>query len=391
MVKSLAMFKWSGQLSALLSPRSLFFSFVALFILRFAIGYHFFHEGTIKRTSGDFDARHFLVAAKGPFARHFHSLVDDHDGRLRLCYSMHIDEQENRRPKLDTELTFLFWRQFLNDADKQYKFESNESVKKVESRLGKVLEELRVAKNADPVDRSAVSKLEYELEQLKADVIEMRGQRDAANDILDLYEKQLTEYLEANRDEILAYFKGEERNDGFDRDGPNRKDVANSVESLMGQVKSIQTDRQKKAAGWLRDIENMWNGLEHDLNQLATTEQKRGGTVTLYRPFDPPNSKLRTINKIVPWFDTILGVLLMIGLFTRISSLLGAGFLATIVITQPPWVLGAAPTFYQCIELAGLLVVFAACAGRCGGIDYFIHKLWNSYKRDSVSDNEYNS
>lgn len=368
-------------------------SFVALFILRFAIGYHFFHEGTVKRTAGDFNAKYFLLAAKGPLAEHFHSIVDDHDGKLRLCYSEKIDEQGNRKATLDPQLTFLFWRQFLNDADEKYNFGSDESVRKIEKRLGVIAEELRQARNSDPIDNSEVARLEYEEKRLLADVIEMRGQGQeiAANDIIDSYEKRLSEYLESNKEEILAYFAGEKRAEGFDRDGPNQTDVSNRVESLLGQKKAIQSDRQKKATEWLTDIENLWNGLEHDLNQLASAEQKRGGTAQLYRPFDPPNSKLRMINRVVPWFDTIIGVLLMVGLFTRISSLLSAGFLVSVIATQPPWVLGVEPTFYQCIELAGLLVVLAACAGRCGGIDYFIHKLWHSYRKESVSENGYHS
>ena len=369
----------------MLSRKNLFLSFVALFILRFVIGYHFFHEGNIKRGPDGFNAKYFLLAAKGPFADRFHSLVDDHDGRLRLCFTEEIDEQGNRKPTLDPNLTYLFWRDFLNDANEKYNFGSPESVKKVESRLGVIEEELRVAKGTDTVDKSQVSKLEYERDRLSADVKKMRKQATAANDIIDAYENRLAAYLEMNRDEILAWFKGAERSEGFDRDGSEKKAVASWVESLSGQEKTIQSDRQKKAAGWFADIENMWNGLEHDLNQLANAEQRKGGTVKLTRPFDPPNSKLTAINTIIPWFDTIIGVLLMVGLFTRLSALLGAGFLLSVVASQPPWVIGAEPTFYQCVECAALLVVFATCAGRCGGIDYFIHKIWHSYKKDTDS------
>ena len=133
----------------------------------------------------------------------------------------------------------------------------------------------------------------------------------------------------------------------------------------------------------------MWDGLEFEINELAGEEQRNAGPVQLVRPFDPPNSKIRTINQWVPWFDMAIGALLMIGLFSRLASFLGAGFLATVIATQPPWVMDSIPTFYQSVELAGLLVIFATCAGRYAGLDYFIHQIWIRYiASDSNEENE---
>lgn len=80
------------------------------------------------------------------------------------------------------------------------------------------------------------------------------------------------------------------------------------------------------------------------------------------------------LNLFIPWFDTIVGGLLILGLFTRLASLAGAGFLASVIATQPPWIPGTTETYYQAVELAALLVIFATCAGRMGGLDYFLHR-----------------
>ena len=80
------------------------------------------------------------------------------------------------------------------------------------------------------------------------------------------------------------------------------------------------------------------------------------------------------INHIIPWFDTIVGALLIIGLFTRLASLAGAVFLASVIAMQPPWIPGTVPTYYQAIEMFALLVIFATCAGRMGGLDYFFSR-----------------
>lgn len=208
----------------------------------------------------------------------------------------------------------------------------------------------------------------------------MRPQRKAANDIIERYENQLTEFLETNKEEILAYFSGADRRAGFQQDGPNKDQVVAQVESLYGQAKTIESDRQKKAAAWLNEVEQMWSGFETEITQLANEYQLRNGTISLERPFSPTQSKLKLINKWVPWFDLTIGCLLMIGLFSRFASLLGAGFLASVIASQPPWVLDAVPTYYQSVEFFGLLVIFATAAGRCAGLDYFIYQIWNRYR-----------
>jgi uncharacterized membrane protein YphA (DoxX/SURF4 family) len=96
--------------------------------------------------------------------------------------------------------------------------------------------------------------------------------------------------------------------------------------------------------------------------------------LVLHRPFDQPYSWQKMIDRIIPWFDTVIGVLLIVGLFTRTASLAAAGFLVSVILTQPPWIPGTAPTILYIVELAACLVL-AAAAARIGGLDYILHQL----------------
>jgi uncharacterized membrane protein YphA (DoxX/SURF4 family) len=69
-----------------------------------------------------------------------------------------------------------------------------------------------------------------------------------------------------------------------------------------------------------------------------------------------------------------VGVCLILGLFTRLASVVGAGFLLSIMSTQPPWADGVLATVklltaYQGIEFFALLLLAAIGAGTWAGLD----------------------
>ena len=94
--------------------------------------------------------------------------------------------------------------------------------------------------------------------------------------------------------------------------------------------------------------------------------------------FDRPDLEtlaLKTINAVLPWFDTIVGTLLILGLFTRPAAFAGAAFLFSIMIMNPPWLSTSELTYYQAIELFALLVLIVVSAGRFAGLDFFVRCL----------------
>jgi uncharacterized membrane protein YphA (DoxX/SURF4 family) len=125
---------------------------------------------------------------------------------------------------------------------------------------------------------------------------------------------------------------------------------------------------------WLADIDEMWNGYAADLNGLATAEQQNKGQLTLGKPGRRWLDTV-TIDRIIPYFDAIVGGLLILGLFTRIAALAGAGFLFSIILTQWPGSPGAVPVYYQTIEMLAMLVLAATAAGRFAGLDFVIYSI----------------
>jgi uncharacterized membrane protein YphA (DoxX/SURF4 family) len=60
------------------------FGIVAIVLLRFGVGYHFYMEGASKVRSGKFESQAFLQSAEGPLADRYHALIWDYDGKIRL-------------------------------------------------------------------------------------------------------------------------------------------------------------------------------------------------------------------------------------------------------------------------------------------------------------------
>jgi uncharacterized membrane protein YphA (DoxX/SURF4 family) len=136
----------------------------------------------------------------------------------------------------------------------------------------------------------------------------------------------------------------------------------------------IKSELSKEVKPWLATLQNLCLGYTDDLNGLATDEQAKRGPVTLPTPgarlFDS-----RFIDAIIPTFDLIVGICLMLGLLTRLNCLAGAGFLATIIATQWPTNPWAVPAHYQIVELFALLVLAAFAAGRFAGLDVLLGYL----------------
>ncbi len=67
-----------------------------------------------------------------------------------------------------------------------------------------------------------------------------------------------------------------------------------------------------------------------------------------------------------------IGLLLLLGLFTRTACVAGAAFLLSVVMMQPFWVSEALPTFNQYVEMLALLTLATTPVGRWAGLDFFL-------------------
>ncbi|HRE99398.1 MAG TPA: DoxX family protein [Pirellulaceae bacterium] len=370
-----------------LSPRSAgLAALLAILLLRVVIGVHFVREGEKKFHSDLWSAGSFFGAAKGPFAPFFQSLVADNDGFERLCF----DADGKPGNRIDPAPTLRAWDDFKELVATHYRFgdpaiedlirgERETNRKRLEE-----LESLRESGDESAWTESLTNELIEAREterRLREEIEALRRQNEAADAVLAGCSDSLLYVLDGSTDEINNYFDGwETRRRGFARDGEAKEAIIRHVESLQGQQATISVDMIKARGPWLAEIDATWNSLEKELNAIALPRQRNadGPADGIEVRLDRPNAKtplLRLIDSTVPYFDIAVGILLIVGLGTRIVGLIGAGFLSMIVATQLPGVPGAQDSISQIIEMGGLLVLAAVGGGQFGGLDYFIGRF----------------
>ncbi|MDB4357336.1 DoxX family protein [Mariniblastus sp.] len=341
-------------------------------LLRIVIGFHFYKEGTAKLKSGTFSSAGFLSGAKGPMAPLFKQMLDDPDGKQKLCIVEEFDENGNIFYSVDTELTQLIWDVgFADEATDYYGFGSKEDQIELAKQREQLKKKIITAREAEDktVDTRALEAARAKIEQ---DILKIREQPRRLQDILEEHQIQLEDWVAANEIELVSHFSTSERLDGFQRDGENKQLAAVYVDSLRDQVDSIRSDRYKKLLGWTSEVTGIWDSYENQVNGLAVNKQAEKAPLKIHRPFDQEYSFSKWVDAVIPWFDTIIGGLLIVGLFSRLASLASASFLFSVVMTQPPWIPGTTPTYFYVIELVALLVIATTSAGRFGGLDYFV-------------------
>jgi thiosulfate dehydrogenase [quinone] large subunit len=107
-------------------------------------------------------------------------------------------------------------------------------------------------------------------------------------------------------------------------------------------------------------------------------KQARGPFADLFRSLAARPDLLDQANLVTMWGLTIVGLLLMLGLLTRLASLAGIGFILLFYFASPPFV----GYFYSLpsegsylvvnknlVELCALLVVLFTGSGRFAGLD----------------------
>jgi thiosulfate dehydrogenase (quinone) large subunit len=114
-------------------------------------------------------------------------------------------------------------------------------------------------------------------------------------------------------------------------------------------------------------------------------KQARGPFADLFKWLAAQPNLLSYADLITMYGLTIVGVLLVLGLFTRLASVAGIGFILMFYLCNPPLV----GFFYslpqegsylivnkQLTELGGLLVVLVSGSGTFAGLDVFVHALF---------------
>lgn len=112
--------------------------------------------------------------------------------------------------------------------------------------------------------------------------------------------------------------------------------------------------------------------------------QSRGPAADFFRWLAAQPNLLAYSDQITMWGLTIVGALLILGLFTRLSALAGIGFLVLFYAANPPLVgyfysLPSEGSYLivnkQLVELGALLVILVSGSGRFAGLDRLVHGL----------------
>jgi thiosulfate dehydrogenase [quinone] large subunit len=107
-------------------------------------------------------------------------------------------------------------------------------------------------------------------------------------------------------------------------------------------------------------------------------KQSRGPLANVFKGIANDANLLANVDLITMWGLTIVGVLLMLGLFTRLACLAGIGFLTMFYAANPPLVgyfysMPAEGSYLivnkNLVELFALIVVLLTGSGRFAGLD----------------------
>jgi len=192
-----------------------------------------------------------------------------------------------------------------------------------------------------------------------------------ADQAVKRYEGRLKQFVSTNAEAIDEYYRW------LDRRAHNAQQPERQLASLQKHDARIAAETRKLYAQLVPPIDALWKDLENDLNAIATDEQwQRHGRLPIGKP-GRQGLTLDTelLDAFMPWFNTVIGACLILGLFTRPAALLGAAFLASVCLSQWPTAPGAAPIYYQAVEMVALVVLAATGAGRILGMDFLFGGL----------------
>ena len=178
-------------------------------------------------------------------------------------------------------------------------------------------------------------------------------------------EGRLNDFFAENEETLDEYYNQLER-----RDANAAKPERAGMQTLQTHDARIADDWMKLKGQLLSQVDALWKNVETDFNNVATSEQRQaaGGPLPIGKlSVHGPSSEC--VDVIIPWFDLIVGVCLILGLFTRTAAVLAGLFLASVCASQWPGYPGAAPIYYQSVEMLALFALAAVGAGKVASID----------------------
>jgi thiosulfate dehydrogenase [quinone] large subunit len=136
--------------------------------------------------------------------------------------------------------------------------------------------------------------------------------------------------------------------------------------------------------GWHFMYEGIAKMTSSSWSAAGYLRQSRGPAADIFKWLAANPNLLAYADQITMWGLTIVGLLLILGLFTRLSALAAIGFLVMFYAANPPFV----GYFYSLpsegsylivnknlVELGALVVIILTGSGKFAGLDRIVHGL----------------
>jgi uncharacterized membrane protein YphA (DoxX/SURF4 family) len=387
-----------------------------LVVLRISIGWHLFYEGLWKlstqSTASPWTAEGYLKNSTGPLRTTFRKMTGDPNDLKWLDY-------DSMSAKWDA------WRdRFIAHYGADPK-QLDRLLDGPDSGFGVPLAELPSGMNFDDVAKGAgvlkdAIKYDSKSKKLMVDpklhllpteqaklldavnqlrTPELEAQFNALSKAINDVAKQSSKL--AFRERLAAMLKGDPDRVGIVQKGKKEGDAEQVV--AVGEVKYYKdlidryetnyakaktkfewdhlerqwSDLQKTRRSLVGPVQALEKDLYEEANKLLSAEQLAAGSVP------PAVTEMSQINARTMWGLTIFGFLLMIGLFTRLSSLGAAALLTLFYMAMPPWpgvqeVPGIEHNLIinkVLVEALALLAIAALPTGKWFGVDAAISAL----------------
>ncbi|MBI3839812.1 MAG: hypothetical protein HY288_17965 [Planctomycetia bacterium] len=284
---------------------------VMLVLLRLNIGWHFFSEGIKHYTDPHWTSEPTLRAAKGPLAPLFHAYVPDFH---------RFDDLIHASTENDSHAVQSWVDQIQNDWDgHRQQFAQHYALNDV--------------------------------------------QQAQTTKVLRQYQDKLRGWEADNHDALATHVHEWQRKE------TTRERPASNVPFQKKRIAEKQSALNAEANGWLAELK----GLEADYHNALVAVLDGNQRNLAAMPHQTTSIDL--VDDVMTYVILGIGLLLLLGLFTRLACLTGAVFLLSVVLMQPFWVSEALPTYNQFVEMFALLALATTVVGRWGGLDYFLHNL----------------
>jgi uncharacterized membrane protein YphA (DoxX/SURF4 family) len=290
-----------------------FLTCVFLVLLRLAIGWHFFFEGTEKvesvytgvtQTSKPFSSVGFLRESTGPLRGFFQWQAggdpDEHALALLDVKPLPEGQDPAKVPYHDRIPPALYedWNDYLQHFADHYKLD-------------------------DAQRQEAKAKLDQSKERAVRWLLGLEGTKEIENADFPTATFKAKE-TPAQR---IAEYKDKVKEIG---DIEGKELPAFGKDTYKEKLRKLKADAARMRAELLADLDQP---MQDDLASILTSAQKKAGTLP---PPEPP-PVVRWTDFAVRWGLVVIGACLLLGLLTRPACVAGALFLLMLYLAMPPW------------------------------------------------------